>query len=135
MITQDWNDELGMAQCVITDISNGVILTGYGKAICHDDDIKWKSAKIIQRKWRKNIIKHSLKKKTNSNINYELRKIIEKYKTVQAFADAFGCTYTHMLNLLNGKTNWSLDNARKAAAFFVNPYLTKNFASLGKSLP
>lgn len=43
-------------------------------------------------------------------------KIIEKYKTVQAFAVAFGCTYTHMLNLLNGKTNWSLDNARKAAA-------------------
>lgn len=43
MVTQDWNDELGMAQCVVTDISNGVILTGYGKAICHDDDIKWKS--------------------------------------------------------------------------------------------
>lgn len=42
----------------------------------HDDDIKWKSAKIIQRKWRKNIIKHNLKKKTNSNINYELRKMI-----------------------------------------------------------
>lgn len=43
MITQDWNEELGMAQCVITDISNGVIITGYGKAVCHDDDVKWKS--------------------------------------------------------------------------------------------
>lgn len=43
MITQDWNEELGMAQCVITDISNGVILAGYGKAVCHDDDVKWKS--------------------------------------------------------------------------------------------
>ena len=43
-------------------------------------------------------------------------KIVEKYKTIQAFSVAFGCSYTHMLNLLNGKTNWSLDNARKAAA-------------------
>ena len=42
-------------------------------------------------------------------------KIIEKYGTMQAFAAAFDCTYTHMLNLLNGKTNWSLDGARKAA--------------------
>lgn len=42
-------------------------------------------------------------------------KIVEKYKTVEAFAVSFGCTYTHMLNLLNGKTNWSLNGARKAA--------------------
>lgn len=43
-------------------------------------------------------------------------KIIEKYGTVQAFASAFGCTYTHMLNLLNGKTSWSVDGARKAVS-------------------
>ena len=42
-------------------------------------------------------------------------KIIEKFKTVQAFANAFGCSYTHMLNLLNGNTSWSIDGARKAA--------------------
>jgi hypothetical protein len=44
MITEDWNEELGLAQCVFTDISNGVILSGYGRAICHDDDIPWKRA-------------------------------------------------------------------------------------------
>ena len=38
MITQDWNEEIGMAQCVITDTSGGVTLSGYGRAICHDDD-------------------------------------------------------------------------------------------------
>lgn len=53
--------------------------------------------------------------------NYEFEKrtalhgkIIEKFGTVQAFAAAFDCTYTHMLNLINGKTGWSLDGARKA---------------------
>ena len=44
MITEDWNEELGLAQCVITDFSNGVILSGYGRAICHDDDTRWKRA-------------------------------------------------------------------------------------------
>ena len=44
MITEDWNEELGLAQCVITDFSNGVILSGYGKAMCHDDDEQWKRA-------------------------------------------------------------------------------------------
>ena len=44
MITEDWNEELGLAQCVITDISNGVILSGYGRAVCHDDDTQWKRA-------------------------------------------------------------------------------------------
>jgi len=44
MITEDWNEELGLAQCVVTDISNGVILSGYGRAACHDDDIPWKRA-------------------------------------------------------------------------------------------
>ena len=39
MIIEDWNNDLGMAQCIIEDIStNGVILRGYGKASCHDDD-------------------------------------------------------------------------------------------------
>lgn len=43
MITQDWDEELGMAQCIITDTSNGVTLTGYGRATCHNEDVKWKS--------------------------------------------------------------------------------------------
>jgi hypothetical protein len=39
MIIEDWNNDLGMAQCVIEDTSNnGVTLRGYGKATCHDDD-------------------------------------------------------------------------------------------------
>ena len=44
MITEDWNEELGLAQCVITDFSNGVILSGYGRAACHDDDMPYKRA-------------------------------------------------------------------------------------------
>ena len=43
MITEDWNEELGLAQCVITDTSKGITLTGYGRAVCHDNDIPWKS--------------------------------------------------------------------------------------------
>jgi hypothetical protein len=43
MITQDWNEEIGMAQCVITDTSNGVTLSGYGRALCHDDDEAYKN--------------------------------------------------------------------------------------------
>ena len=55
-------------------------------------DIKEKSAKIIQRKWRKNIIKKNIQYKKNSNINYELRKMVvnnfiekEKNKTKNIF--------------------------------------------------
>ena len=43
MITRDWNEELGMAQCVINDTSNGVMLVGYGRAVCCDEDEKYKS--------------------------------------------------------------------------------------------
>ena len=39
-------------------------------------DIKEKSAKIIQRKWRKNMIKKHIQDKKNTNINYELRKMV-----------------------------------------------------------
>ena len=39
MIIEDWNNDLGMAQCIIEDTStNGVTLRGYGKATCHNDD-------------------------------------------------------------------------------------------------
>ena len=44
MIIEDWNNDLGIAQCIIEDTStNGVTLRGYGKATCHDDDEQWKS--------------------------------------------------------------------------------------------
>lgn len=44
MIIEDWDNDLGMAQCIIEDTStNGVTLRGYGKATCHDDDKQWKS--------------------------------------------------------------------------------------------
>lgn len=43
-------------------------------------------------------------------------KIIEKYKSVTNFSEVFGCSYTHMLDLLNGRTCWSLANAYKATA-------------------
>lgn len=41
-------------------------------------------------------------------------KIIEKYGSIQTFARAFGFSYTNMRNLVTGKTNWTLNNARKA---------------------
>lgn len=43
MITRDWNENLGMAQCIINDTSNGVTLEGYGRAVCCDEDEKYKS--------------------------------------------------------------------------------------------
>ena len=43
MITEDWNAELGMAQCIITDTSNNVTLRGYGRAICSEEDEKYAS--------------------------------------------------------------------------------------------
>jgi len=39
-------------------------------------DLKEKSAKIIQRKWRNNLIKKNIQNKGNTNINYELRKMV-----------------------------------------------------------
>lgn len=43
MKIEDWNNELGLAQCIITDKSNGITFKGYGKAQCHDEDEDFKS--------------------------------------------------------------------------------------------
>lgn len=38
MIMYDWNEELGLSQCVITDSKNNIAFNGYGSARCHEDD-------------------------------------------------------------------------------------------------
>lgn len=43
MIINDWNEDTGIAQCIITDMSNGTELKGYGMAACHDYDTEFKS--------------------------------------------------------------------------------------------
>lgn len=47
------------------------------------------------------------------NLNALRGKVIEKCKTVQNFATLLGCSYTHMLDILNGKSKVTLTNAQK----------------------
>ena len=42
-------------------------------------------------------------------------KIVEKYSTLQKFAEVMGCSYTHILDLLNGKNRITLTTAQKMA--------------------